>query len=107
MQQVRQGKIVLFKYIILFKYICKYHKKVKQNGLSENMYFEVTCQHMKIVTTRTVLPLFSKLHIFHHSLDMVHIFFVFDGHIFSVGPGCLIRYLIKKTLTFLTQALQT
>lgn len=53
------------------------------------------------------LPLFPKLHIFHHSLYVVHIFFIFNGYIFSIGPGCLIGDLIQKTLTFFTQTLQS
>lgn len=69
-----------------------------------NKYYVVSA---KINMNSQTLPLFSKLHIFHHSLYVVHIFLILNGYILSIGPGCLIGDLIQKTLTFFTQTLQS
>lgn len=67
----------------------------------------VSCYLAEMNINIQTLPLFSKLHIFHHALYVVHVFFIFNSYILSVGPGSLIGDLIQETLAFFSQALQS
>lgn len=51
-------------------------------------------------------PLFAKLHVLHHAVNVVDILFVLNGYILPVREGRLGRHLVKQDLAFFPQALQ-